>query len=85
MSPYKGDGPDSYAQASAADAMKPPKPRRAGNTLTASVSTDGIAWKVVGTESFAALPATVYVGLAVTSHARGTLASATFDGVAIVQ
>ena len=57
---------------------------RAGDNLTASVSTDGAAWRVVGTEAIA-LPATVYVGLAVTSHASGTLATATFDGVSLVQ
>ena len=55
---------------------------RAGNTVTASVSLDGRTWKVVGTDTIA-LPSTALVGLAVSSHDSGALASATFDSVAV--
>jgi hypothetical protein len=38
-------------------------------------------WKQLGQQTIASLPATVSVGLAVTSHADGTLATAKFEGV----
>jgi hypothetical protein len=54
---------------------------RAGNVFTAYKSTDGQAWTLVGSDTIA-MPTTIYVGLAVTSHLAGTLATATFDSVA---
>jgi phosphatidylserine/phosphatidylglycerophosphate/cardiolipin synthase-like enzyme/regulation of enolase protein 1 (concanavalin A-like superfamily) len=55
---------------------------RAGQTITASVSSDGTTWTDVGQRTIA-LSGSVYVGLAVTSHSATQLASATFDGVSI--
>jgi len=54
--------------------------QRAGNTITASVSPDGVTWTVVDHDTFTMAP-NVYVGLAVSSHVNGTLATATFDNV----
>jgi hypothetical protein len=55
---------------------------RAGNTFTAFRSTDGVAWTTVGSDTVP-MAATIYVGLAVTSHLAGTLATATFESTAI--
>jgi regulation of enolase protein 1 (concanavalin A-like superfamily) len=57
--------------------------QRSGNTITASVSFDGFTWSVVGIDTIA-LPVMVYVGLPVTSHQQGALASAVFDNVTVV-
>jgi regulation of enolase protein 1 (concanavalin A-like superfamily) len=53
---------------------------RTGQTVTASVSTDGVTWTVAGTQTMT-LPQTIVVGLAVTSHDATSLATATFDHV----
>lgn len=53
---------------------------RSGDTITASSSMDGASWTVVGVESIS-MAATVYVGVAVTSHSAGVLATANFDSV----
>ena len=55
---------------------------RAGNVFSAAKSLDGVAWTVVGSATIAMAP-TIYVGLAVTSHVAGTLATAGFDATAI--
>jgi hypothetical protein len=55
---------------------------RAGSLVTASASADGTRWFTVGTDTLT-LGATAYVGLAVSSHVAGTLATATFDHVTI--
>jgi regulation of enolase protein 1 (concanavalin A-like superfamily) len=55
---------------------------RAGQRITASVSTDGSAWIVVGQETFT-MGAPILVGLAVSSHDPARLAEATFDNVSI--
>jgi hypothetical protein len=55
---------------------------RAGNTITASRSTDGVAWTTVGSDTVT-MASTIYVGLAVTSHLLGTPATATFDSVTV--
>ena len=56
---------------------------RTGTTITGSVSSDGLTWIDVGSETFPTLPVTVLAGLAVTSHDDSTLAAATFDGFRI--
>ena len=58
------------------------KIRRAGNTVTASWSADGVSWTVVGSDTIA-LDGSVLVGLAVTSHTTSATATGTFDSVSI--
>ncbi|MEO7426102.1 MAG: PQQ-dependent sugar dehydrogenase [Fibrobacteria bacterium] len=53
---------------------------RAGNLFSAYRSIDGITWTLVGQETLA-LPSTIQVGLAVTSHDNAQLGSGTFDNV----
>ena len=53
---------------------------RVGNTIYGSESSDGRHWTLVGSDTFS-MPTSVFVGLAVSSHVYGTLATATFDGV----
>jgi regulation of enolase protein 1 (concanavalin A-like superfamily) len=55
---------------------------RRGQTVTAYESADGSSWAAVGSDTVS-MGATVYVGLAVTSHSDGRPAAATFDRVAI--
>jgi regulation of enolase protein 1 (concanavalin A-like superfamily) len=55
---------------------------RAGRTITASTSSDGSSWTVVGSTTFP-MAQTVFVGLAVTSHDATRAATATFSSVAI--
>jgi regulation of enolase protein 1 (concanavalin A-like superfamily) len=55
---------------------------RAGNTISAFISTDGANWTPVGSDTFA-MPVDVLAGLAVSSHTSSTLATAGFDNVAI--
>ena len=57
---------------------------RVGDTISAyyrASATD--AWTLVGRETIAGLPEQVLVGLAVTSHVDGTLATARFDSVTV--
>ena len=55
---------------------------RAGSTVTAYESSDGLDWRVLGPETIA-MPASVYVGLAVTSHNADLTALATFSDVTV--
>jgi regulation of enolase protein 1 (concanavalin A-like superfamily) len=55
---------------------------RHGNVITAYESTNGSVWTLVGQDTFF-MPATVLVGLAVSSHDTSTLAPATFDQVSV--
>ena len=55
---------------------------RSGATITASVSTDGSTWTVVGSDQFA-IGATVYIGLAVTSHDATQLATGVVSNVTV--
>jgi regulation of enolase protein 1 (concanavalin A-like superfamily) len=55
---------------------------RAGRTITAQRSVDGSTWTTVGEETVA-LPATIYIGLAVSSHDATRAATAVFDHVTI--
>lgn len=56
---------------------------RQGNTLTGYASTDGVTWSLWQTQTIPNLPATVYIGLAVSSHNNGVLSTATFDNVVV--
>jgi regulation of enolase protein 1 (concanavalin A-like superfamily) len=55
---------------------------RSGSTVSAYYSATGASWTLVGSDSFS-MAATIYVGLAVSSHLNGTLAQATFDNVSV--
>lgn len=54
---------------------------RKGSQFTASRSTDGATWKVMGTTTVS-MPSTIYVGLAVTSHNASARTTASFSNVA---
>lgn len=58
------------------------KLERRANTLTAFVSSNGSAWTQVGSDVFT-MAASVYVGLAVSSHDTSRVAAATFDQVTV--
>ena len=53
---------------------------RAGNVITASWSSDGQTWNVVGSDTIVMGP-TVYIGLANSSHTTAALGTATVDNV----
>ena len=55
---------------------------RSGDTITAYESADGNSWSQIGSETIA-MSDSVYVGLPVTSHASGTLCTATFESVGV--
>jgi regulation of enolase protein 1 (concanavalin A-like superfamily) len=55
---------------------------RSGSTFTASVSADGMTWRLVGSVSLS-MATNAYAGMAVTSHSTSTLTTATFDGVSV--
>ena len=55
---------------------------RAGTTFTGFQSMDGITWTAVGSDTIA-MGSTIYVGLAVSSHVSGVLATATFEGTTV--
>ncbi|MEO7385684.1 MAG: hypothetical protein ABIX37_01980, partial [Gammaproteobacteria bacterium] len=59
------------------------KVSRRGNVVTGYLSADGLSWTMRGSVTLA-LPATVYTGLAVTSHNDGTLATGAFASVQVV-
>src|SRR5262245_55070198 len=56
--------------------------QRVGNTFTSSASTNGATWTTIGSVTIS-MGTSVQVGLAVTSHADGTIATATFTDVQI--
>jgi len=58
------------------------KLQRTGNLFNAFESADGVSWTLVGTDTIV-MGASVYAGLAVTSHATGAPATCTFDRVSI--
>jgi regulation of enolase protein 1 (concanavalin A-like superfamily) len=58
------------------------KLERRGSAITAFRSTNGTTWTMSGSQTLT-LPQTFYVGLAVTSHNTGALATATFDNVTV--
>ena len=58
------------------------KLERRGATISAYQSADGVAWTLVGSDSFS-MAADVYVGLAVSSHDSTRAATAMFDNVTV--
>jgi len=55
---------------------------RQGNLFTGYTSANGSTWALVGSSSIV-MPATLYVGLAHTSHRNGVLGTASFSNVAV--
>jgi endonuclease/exonuclease/phosphatase family metal-dependent hydrolase len=55
---------------------------RAGTTFSAFRSADGVNWTQVGSDTIA-MGSTIYVGLGVSSHVAGVLATASFTSVAV--
>jgi endonuclease/exonuclease/phosphatase family metal-dependent hydrolase len=55
---------------------------RAGTSFKAYKSADGVKWTLVGSDSIT-MASTVYVGVAVSSHVDGVVATATFDNVEV--
>jgi endonuclease/exonuclease/phosphatase family metal-dependent hydrolase len=55
---------------------------RSGSTFTAYKSSNGSTWTRIGSQSIS-MASTIYVGLAVSSHASGTLATARFDSTVV--
>jgi hypothetical protein len=91
VSPVKGtafqrravaDGVSTSTTGPMATAPRWVKMVRSGNTFTAFDSADGVVWTQVGTDAIP-MSATVFVGVAVTSHNTGASATATFDQVTI--
>jgi regulation of enolase protein 1 (concanavalin A-like superfamily) len=59
---------------------------RDGNTVTAYYHRfPGESWELIGTQAFTGLAETLLVGLAVSSHVDGRLATATFDNVTLTR
>ena len=56
---------------------------RSGNSFSAYRSSDGVNWTQVGQTISISMSASVYVGLAVTSHNNDALCTATFDNVSV--
>lgn len=54
---------------------------RAGDVLRGFWSADGVSWTQRGTITLTGLPANVLIGVALTSHLDGTLATATLDSI----
>ncbi|MGG9972211.1 hypothetical protein ACQ33O_10490 [Ferruginibacter sp. SUN002] len=57
---------------------------RAGNVITGYYSSDGNTWTQLGTISIE-MSATIYVGMAVTSHNDGNIANGIFTNVSVTQ
>jgi glucose/arabinose dehydrogenase len=56
---------------------------RSGSSVSGYESADATTWALVGSVSLSGLPATVQIGLFVTSHDAGALGTAVFDHVAV--
>lgn len=54
---------------------------RSGNTFSAFSSSNGTTWSTIGAPVTVTMGATIFIGLAVTSHNTGALATAVFDNV----
>ncbi len=55
---------------------------RSGNTFTASRSSNGSSWTVIGTATIT-MAQNIFIGLAVTSHNVNALCTATFDNLTV--
>jgi len=76
-------GPTTFLNAAFASPSSWLRLSRAGPTVTASLSPDGVSWTAIGATT-AIMPATIEAGLAVTSHDTTRLNRATFDGASVL-
>jgi len=58
---------------------------REGNVVRGYYSADGVTWTQRGSITFSTLSTTTFVGLALTSHVDGTLATATVDNFSVIE
>ncbi|MCV2484517.1 family 16 glycosylhydrolase [Flavobacterium sp. SH_e] len=56
---------------------------RSGNVFTSYSSDNGTTWTQIGTPRTISMASTIYVGMAVTSHANGTLTTGVFSDVTV--
>ncbi|WP_343694503.1 family 16 glycosylhydrolase [Flavobacterium sp.] len=56
---------------------------RSGNVFTSYISDNGTTWTQLGTPKTITMANTIYVGMAVTSHANGTLGTGVFSDVIV--
>ncbi|WP_431241944.1 discoidin domain-containing protein [Flavobacterium sp. P21] len=56
---------------------------RSGNVFTSYTSDNGTTWTQLGTPKTITMANTIYVGMAVTSHANGTLGTGVFSDVIV--
>jgi hypothetical protein len=54
---------------------------RSGTSVTGAASFDGVNWTDVGRTTSPQIPSDALIGVAVTSHLRGVVATATFDSL----
>jgi hypothetical protein len=84
---YRSSAGGSAAQSGTADEVtRAPywvRLRRAGNVFTAYVSADGQTWRQHGSSVTIAMGASVYAGLALSSHANSVLATAAFSNASV--
>jgi regulation of enolase protein 1 (concanavalin A-like superfamily) len=78
------NGPSTHTDAGAGTAPGWVRLVRSGSTFQAFRSSNGTNWTLVGSQSIA-MGATVYAGLALTSHDNASLATAAFDGVQVTE
>ncbi|MBF4484961.1 family 16 glycosylhydrolase [Flavobacterium sp. CSZ] len=71
------------AQTATGTAPKWLRVTRAGNVFTSYTSDNGSTWTQLGTPRTIVMANTIYVGMAVTSHANGTLATGVFSDVIV--
>lgn len=71
------------ADAAAGTAPKWVRLVRSGNVFTSYTSDNGTTWTQLGTPKTISMANTIYVGMAVTSHANGTLGTGVFSDVIV--
>ena len=76
------DGSSSHTSGAAVTAPRWLRLTRSGNTFTASESTNGSNWTVIGSDTVV-MGSQVYYGLALTSHADGTLTTSNLRNVSL--
>ncbi len=78
----RGSGTSTHTAGGTGTAPRWVRLTRAGSTISVATSLNGSAWTVHGTDTVT-LPATALVGLAITSHNAGAMASAVVDQVTV--